>query len=428
MNGINRNQEQNKGFTLMEVLIAITILAIIVGPLLHSFVVAARTNAKSKQILRSTTVAQNVMEELKAYSLEDIARQFNSKDGQVYTTDTSITSMASDAAYEAVVTTVEGRDIYTAVKTTMDLAEGETENASIVSSADEAMHPEGKFKGQASGSYCFVLENVQMESAQFDLAIRIRKNANGSKELVNITSMNRSDCGYYAQDTTMDSNVASEFQRRNDIYPNRTESLDSSAFESIMGREIVIDIDADSMGNESVKVTYNYEIPEGYTASENRTYSEFTTIFDNYASKEELRAVYLYYCPLYGNGRTDTITIVNNSNKNIPVYLIKMKSVSYNAYDDGEYSPYISLRETVAGSEGKSCAKICTNINLTKSINTYTVTGAELRTGDLGNETSVECLYDVEILVYRHGDTLFKESDYITSFTGSLLDNSVTED
>lgn len=430
INKMNCDKEQNKGFTLMEVLIAITILAIIVGPLLHSFVVAAQTNAKSKQILRSTTLAQNVMEELKAYSLEDIARQFNSKPGQVYTTDTSITSLASDAAYEALVTTVDGKDVYTAVKTTADLAEGETATASIVSAADPTGKPEGCFRGQASGNYCFILENVQMESARFDMAIRINENANGSKNLVNITSMNRSDCGYYAQDEAMDGNVADEFQRRNDIYSERITSLDSSEFEDIMSREIVIDINVDISGNESVKVTYNYEVAEGYTAPENRTYSEFTTIFDNYASKEELKAVYLYYYPLYGTGRTDAIKIVNNSNKNIPVYLIKMKSMVYNAYDDAEYRPYISLLETAAGSEGKSCAKLCTNIDMTKSVNAYTVVGANLRTGDLGNEEGVECLYDVEIFVYKHDDddTPFEESSYITSFTGSLLDNSVVDD
>ena len=58
-------RKQNKGFTLVEVLIAMTILAIIVAPLLHAFVTASRTNAKAKQLMKATTLAQNVMEELK---------------------------------------------------------------------------------------------------------------------------------------------------------------------------------------------------------------------------------------------------------------------------------------------------------------------------------------------------------------------------
>ena len=61
------NQKQsNKGFTLVEVLVAILILAIIVVPLLSAFVMSAKTNAKARQTLRATTLAQNVMEELKA--------------------------------------------------------------------------------------------------------------------------------------------------------------------------------------------------------------------------------------------------------------------------------------------------------------------------------------------------------------------------
>ena len=39
----------NKGMTLVELLLAVTILAIIVVPLLHAFVSSARVNRKAKQ-------------------------------------------------------------------------------------------------------------------------------------------------------------------------------------------------------------------------------------------------------------------------------------------------------------------------------------------------------------------------------------------
>ena len=63
--------QSNKGFTLVEVLVAILVLSIILVPLLSAFVVSANTNAKARRTLRATTLAQNVMEELKAYSLEE---------------------------------------------------------------------------------------------------------------------------------------------------------------------------------------------------------------------------------------------------------------------------------------------------------------------------------------------------------------------
>lgn len=46
-----RRQLNNEGFSLIELLIAIVILAIIVVPLLHSFVTSARTNAKSRNTM-----------------------------------------------------------------------------------------------------------------------------------------------------------------------------------------------------------------------------------------------------------------------------------------------------------------------------------------------------------------------------------------
>lgn len=60
----------------MELLIAVTILAIIVIPLLHLFVTSTKLNVKSRQTLRATTVAQDIMEGLKAYTLEEVITQF----------------------------------------------------------------------------------------------------------------------------------------------------------------------------------------------------------------------------------------------------------------------------------------------------------------------------------------------------------------
>lgn len=68
------------GFSLVELLIAVTILAIIVIPLLHLFVTSTRINVKSRQTLRATTVAQDIMEGLKAYTLEEVRTQFNQYD------------------------------------------------------------------------------------------------------------------------------------------------------------------------------------------------------------------------------------------------------------------------------------------------------------------------------------------------------------
>lgn len=76
-----RQEGPNAGFSLVELLIAVTILAIIVIPLLHMFVTSSKINVKSRQMLRATTVAQDIMEGLKAYNLEEVRAQFAPPEG-----------------------------------------------------------------------------------------------------------------------------------------------------------------------------------------------------------------------------------------------------------------------------------------------------------------------------------------------------------
>ena len=80
---INRKNStiSNSGFSLVELLIAVTILAIIVIPLLHMFITSTKINVKSRQTLRATTVAQDIMEGLKAYTLEEVRAQFEPPEG-----------------------------------------------------------------------------------------------------------------------------------------------------------------------------------------------------------------------------------------------------------------------------------------------------------------------------------------------------------
>ena len=70
-----RRQLNNEGFSLIELLIAIVILSIIVVPLLHSFVTSARTNAKSRNTMHATAIAEDVMEQFEAHTLETPMRR-----------------------------------------------------------------------------------------------------------------------------------------------------------------------------------------------------------------------------------------------------------------------------------------------------------------------------------------------------------------
>lgn len=74
-----KRQLNNDGFSLVELLIAMVILSIIVVPLLHSFVTSARTNAKAGNTMRATAIAEDVMENFEAYSLEELEKRYTAQ-------------------------------------------------------------------------------------------------------------------------------------------------------------------------------------------------------------------------------------------------------------------------------------------------------------------------------------------------------------
>lgn len=86
----SRKLNKDAGFSLLELLIAVIILAIIVIPLLNLFLSSNRLNIKSRQTLRATTAAQDIMEGLKAYDINEIKEQFDKPADGFYVIDSRL--------------------------------------------------------------------------------------------------------------------------------------------------------------------------------------------------------------------------------------------------------------------------------------------------------------------------------------------------
>ena len=104
-------KENNSGFTLLELLIAVLILAVAIIPMLNSFVVNARVTRKSKIKLRSTMIAQDIMEGLKGYTTEDVNRQITGADDLRIVDNPSITNPATHKIISANVVLVSNNGL-----------------------------------------------------------------------------------------------------------------------------------------------------------------------------------------------------------------------------------------------------------------------------------------------------------------------------
>ncbi len=78
---MGKRSKNNRGFSLVEVIVSMVILAIILIPLLSQWVLSARVNQKTRYRQYATTLGKNIMEGLKEYSFEEIAYQFHAVNG-----------------------------------------------------------------------------------------------------------------------------------------------------------------------------------------------------------------------------------------------------------------------------------------------------------------------------------------------------------
>lgn len=74
---LRKRKKNNMGMSLVEIIVAVALLAVVTIPTLYLFVYSAHFNARARVRQQTTAAAQTVMENLKAYSVADICKRFN---------------------------------------------------------------------------------------------------------------------------------------------------------------------------------------------------------------------------------------------------------------------------------------------------------------------------------------------------------------
>lgn len=69
-------KKDNAGFSLLEVLVAVIILAIVAVPLLRAFAVGAQTNANARMKMKTTTATENIMEDFQYLNIDELTEKY----------------------------------------------------------------------------------------------------------------------------------------------------------------------------------------------------------------------------------------------------------------------------------------------------------------------------------------------------------------
>lgn len=387
----------NKGLSLVELLVAITILSIAAGALLHAFVTATQFNARAKEKQRMTTAAQSVMEGLKAFDIEELCWQFNGKHPFL---------------------------VYSAVGNQWEIAPVGG-NVSI-----QPVGGEDIFVPQPTG-YEFAMQDISYQGKMYDAKVSITPKDTGVP-VYYTEEMNAYEDAVWRQAQDLDAtvyslvlqNVLDKLNEKDEFYEYELSHLDKDKI--VVDRVITVSISEPSSGIQKVTVdcAYRYKVVDYpyYDAAEvehiwnSETEDPFSPLSYDYeiynntntaADGAALQNVYLYYFPSYASSiggapiKSDTINITNSTSRAENVYLIKQKKggVSNLLTLENGYTPQVN---------GTGAVYLYHNLRTNLADSSATV-GTVSISGFTGESTQIlktkmeHLMYSVTISVYDAG-------------------------
>ncbi len=473
---------RNAGFSLVELLIAVIILAIIVVPLLHGFVTSARMNGKARQTQRAITVAQDLMEGLKAYDIEELKEQFNNPENGFYVMESK-------------------------------LIKGSIEEDKDREQNDPDVRPDPEMPG----IYYFTLEGVQIQGSEFDALIRIdarnyeqdptkdigiaygHDNAFNGANMASLGSVMKKDGSYppqiennspvaankdnldFLQKMIKENSAISSDIAANIKDPDILKTLDLKYLKSMgvtgINRTITLNIRPgalDAEGNPTMDMDISYKYTYQYKGVE---YSYFPDGHEPYGGGVGFPCgsnvssdgnFYLMYYPLYDAEQyKDKIVINNEAHQPIRVYIVKLAEQDTDSpfyLSDSQLNAAENKYRTVVDINDNTVenVKIRTNLGMNLvnasflpgttpiegqlptygvektdiptqaqyylngapngNINVFSLSGVRLNGAGTGNDDDItEVIFDIQISVYKKGakDDDFPDSQRMAYITGS---------
>lgn len=462
----------NKGVTLIELMVAIAILSIAIIPLMYAFVNSMKYNAKGRELQQTTVLAHTIMEKCKGLTTEEIDDRMDNH--------TFLDTQTVGASNNSTKTPMTGTT---------------TSWGSSGSLADD-------------GTETYYIGGVQLENHNYDVQMTVSfhervdlygGNSKTESVMTYTESMNKYNDAVFTvntlSDTTIDGAEVSvaglDFEAYNKALQTISDGIKAKAAEnqniteevnvpfsyiiSALGddlqvyRYIAINATNDGNSHDIVQVTYtytfkvdggeytyNYQRPDGGASipltvnlgvDEIPLYNPSFTIYDNAATMvngASLDNIFFFYYPAYNGGSTeepvtegitnypiteDIITINNNTGRVINFHMVKQKNPLYSdasliTMEQHNYSPYISANADMIfyhnfdQNLGDPLANISNiHINAPQSVRIM---------GTLYQPTSEQLMYDIELSIFPagsyDGSDIISGSEPIITLNGTILD------
>ena len=405
----------NDGFSLVELLVAVVILGIIAGPLLHTFVTGTYTAAKSRRIGDATLAAQNIAETIEANDIATIVTDPQTMFGASSYSLTGGDSAAKSGLpeYDFTLNGVKaGKSTFNA-KVTMTAPSGEDggNNAQFsvinLQAISDYSNMDAVFAQPDGGAD----DPDVMAQTEFDAAI-IGLTLSGSPTVRRSITLNV----YYDSNKKICADLAYKY-----TYSYMVNKADSTGT-----------IIAQAMPDWTTTKEFKDLLPQGFEVKNNVMPNIYVMYNPWYQTSYSSAGVtYQIGTALPTVTKTDLITIKDNDDIPVNAFLVKQKTknkIRQSNSAENAYSAMIILTQSSAPEE-KLAAHVFSNAGFTNDTNSSKISTVVFRRqlgsykysegsfsgekeGDLVAKTPKERIYQVKIKLYDKN---------ITDFTGTPL-------
>lgn len=419
---MRKDKQDNRGFTLVELLLSIVLLAILLLPALYGFISAAKINKEANEMQVETSLAQNVLETVKNLSIGETAIQFYGKDAMVTLRNNYNFETYSNDGYGEYIKDITGKLVRVEATDSLASVDITTSGSSSVYSfnppADRKTFYFGMLNVTANGGAGYDAL-VTLDAAEYSDTSKYNNTMNNYKmpELLDLnqeavavidlegmttTWSNESATALMSKTASTDDQAINDFMNLNSAYISALASkaaedgivitlptpIEKATIIDKTKKAIDINIIKDvAKSKVYVKCTITYTCNMDLNGDTfNETLAPIEVIAGSYPipAKEEIESsIYLFYTPSVFLNK-DVINIVNNEAK-ANVYIANQQTST-------------TSRVTINKSDTLSVTNILTNLTATQR------TGAAVNINNLYEEgTAKNRIYKITVSVYQAG-------------------------